>query len=310
MIFARSHMASARVWRVLRVLRVCHAAEPSRACQRACLGAFRCASAALGVCAGSAVVTGCTTDATIAARQSPAEVPAAGSAALTNGSHGNNGSNSSGVLLETPKSSPVALSTGTNGCVAGHYLGTFNGIYNSAAWGNGSYPLSIEAVSSNGQPGLEFWLEATQANCDSDAEFCADFTVTGGKIRGFANPFSDTDRSDGDSEPGSEGVAIAVRFEIDFGGDLDCSSGQFRGLLQNGCYDVATILFRFEGSAPATYNYATTSFENGEWSVKELPNPEALVAPDPSIGGMGSWDAMLVSDNTRPADAGAGLCHD
>jgi hypothetical protein len=225
---------------------------------------------------------------------------AAGSGAIAAGN-----ANSPNVLITVAPGAP-GVSTGGNGCAPGHYVGAFTGNYNSAAWGNGSLPLSIAAVSSMGQPGLEFWLEKSGGGDCGGAEFCPDFTVKGGKIRGFANPFSDGSASSGSSSSG--GFAIAVRFEIDFGGELDCSRGQFRGLLQNGCYDVATILFRFEGTAPASYDQKTSSFTDGMWSVKEMPMAGVLFPPDSNIGGMGSWQASLMNDNSAPGAASAGLC--
>src|ERR1700755_67085 len=55
--------------------------------------------------------------------------------------------NGSSVLL-MPTSG--ARTAGGSGCQPGHYVGTFDGSYNSAAWGNGSVPLSIAAVASMG----------------------------------------------------------------------------------------------------------------------------------------------------------------
>lgn len=252
------------------------------------------------LCVCLASLSRCSSESTAASNRAGASQGSAGGLGSTLG----NPSGSNGVLLPTPSSGQVgAAAAGANGCVPGHYVGSFEGIYNSAAWGNGALPLSIEAVESMGRPGLEFWLEQTANDC-AGAEFCADFTVKGGKIRGFANPFSDPNAPADD-----DGFAIAVRFEIDFGGELDCSTGQFRGLLQNGCYDVATILFRFEGTAPAMYDHRSSSFQNGEWTVKELAMPDALLPPDPSIGGMGSWNATLANDDTAAVDASSGLCH-
>ena len=212
-------------------------------------------------------------------------------------------SNANPSGLVTPTNPGVVNAGGANGCQPGHYVGVFTGMYNSAAWGNGSLPLTIAAVPSLGRPGLEFWLEKSGGECKSGVEFCPEFTVKGGKIRGFADPFSDgTANSSG-------GFAIAVRFEIDFGGELDCSRGQFRGLLQNGCYDVATLLFRFEGTAPAMYDQQTSSFTNGQWTVKEMAMPGVLFPPDANIGGGGVWQASLMKDNSAPVDASAGLCH-
>jgi hypothetical protein len=182
-------------------------------------------------------------------------------------------------------------------------VGSFTGMYNSAAWGNGSLPLTIAAVDSLGGPGLEFWLEKSTNACKAGVEFCPEFTVSGGRIHGNADPFSD-----GTPSANASGFAVAVRFEIDFGGDLDCSRGEFRGLLKNGCYDVATILFRFEGTAPATYDQQTSSFTNGQWTVKEMPMDGVLFPPDANIGGMGVWEAKLMNDNSVAANASAGLC--
>lgn len=191
-------------------------------------------------------------------------------------------------------------------CQPGHYVGDFTGIYNSAAWGNGSLPLSIAATPSLGRPGLEFWLERIARNCRSDEEFCADFTLKGGKIRGNADPFSDGNASDGDNT--ADPALIAVPFEIDFGGELDCTRGSFRGLLQNGCYDFAGTLYRFEGDAPAYYDPSTSTFTGGGWTVKELAPSGAWLPPDSGIGGMGSWQASLVQDRDAAAADGVGLC--
>lgn len=209
--------------------------------------------------------------------------------------------NSTSVLL-APGVAPASIDVN---CQPGHYIGAFSGMYNSAAWGNGSAPLSIAATTAMGRPGLEFWLERIARNCRSDDEFCADFTVRGGKIRGFADPFFDGSASDG-SDTGP--LDLAVPFEIDFGGDLDCSSGQFRGLLQNGCYDVATVLFRFEGDAPAVYDPSSSSFTQGQWTVQELPAEGAWFPPDANIGGMGNWEASLANDDMGPSADSVGLC--
>ena len=215
------------------------------------------------------------------------------------------GSTNSANVLVTPTSG--AVSGGGGECQPGHYVGSFDGTYNSAAWGNGAAPLTIAAVPSMGRPGLEFWLERTSTEaCAPGAEFCADFSVKGGKIRGFANPFSDGSASSGNAA--ADPFALAIRFEIDFGGELDCARGQFRGLLQNGCYDVATILFRFEGTAPASYDPASATFTDGSWMVKEMPMAGVLFPPDANIGGMGAWQASLVQDNAAPVAQGGGFC--
>lgn len=272
----------------------------SAACTRSIerRSALRWIQTASGWCACLALLVGCGSESDSLTRREEARGAAGGLAQPGNWNPG----------LVTPATGTSGEISGANGCIPGHYVGSFNGTYNSAAWGNGAVPLSIEAVESMGRPGLEFWLEASASDCQG-VEFCADFTVKGGKIRGFADPFSGGDDDDEEEEDSDgDGFVIAVPFEIDFGGELDCSSGQFRGLLQNGCYDVATILFRFEGTAPAMYDQPSSSFKAGQWTVKELAMPDALFPPDPTIGGMGSWDADLVNDSSTPVVASAGLC--
>jgi|GEM_PF-3444324 len=237
--------------------------------------------------------------------RSAATTVAAASAATANtattaAAAGTGTSNSTTILIEPGR--PAANPTGS--CQPGHYVGSFGGMYNAAVLGNGALPLTIAATPSMGRPGLEFWLESIPRNCRSDEEFCADFTVKGGKIRGYSNPFSTgNESSNGSQDP----LVVAIRFEIDFGGTLDCSRGTFRGLLRNGCYDVATVLFRFEGDAPANYDAATSSFTNGMWTVKELPSDE-WPEPTADLGGMGSWQASWANDAEGPAAESVGLC--
>lgn len=259
-------------------------------------------AAGLVVLLGSAFAGGCSADGDSGSGGQASG--GSGSSSNTGGGNATSGSfgNSNATVPET--TTTTGTSSGGADCAPGHYVGSFDGTYNSAAWGNGSVPLMVEAVPSGGRPGLEFWLEATEEVC-TDAEFCADFTVKGGKIRGFANPFPDPNAP---PDAGPDPFAIAVRFEIDFGGELDCSTGQFRGLLQNGCYDVFTVLYRFEGTAPATYDKPTSTFTMGEWEVKETPMAGVIFPPDEKIGGMGSWTAKLADDGTSPVAAGMGLC--
>jgi hypothetical protein len=260
--------------------------------------------ASTGLSVGASVfLFGCIAEVTVLSIDSSAVVaPEAGSRAVAPTSDATQPT----VLLPAPSTRDIQTTVGANGCVPGHYRGTFSGTYNSAAWGNGAVPLSIEAVPTPQGPGLEFWLEATANDCGSE-EFCADFSVKGGRIRGFANPFSSASEPRGTG--GSGGVALAIPFEIDFGGELDCSKGRFLGSLLNGCYEVASLLYRFEGTAPATYEYASSSFTQGQWTVKELAMEDALLAPAAGIGGSGSWSARLVNDSASPIDLSVGLCH-
>jgi len=183
---------------------------------------------------------------------------------------------------------PNTQAPGSGACVAGHYVGQFTGDYRSAAWGNGTTPLLVEAAEVMGMPGLEFWLEAVDAPCDADQEFCFDFKVTGGKIRGFANP-----TMEGFPEVPDNPLAVKVPFEIDLNGDLDCTQGVFEGQLENGWYDFGGTKYLFAGSIQSSYDAATVSFTDGIWAVTEQAGNGALLPPDMAIGGEGSWDATL-----------------
>jgi len=247
------------------------------------------------------VLPACTTNVDIfRTHEGRAAAAAEATSSVTAGTPPRTASNTDDLIVE-PSAAPANEDTN---CKAGHYVGTFNGTYHSVAWGNGAPPLTISATASFGRPGLEFWLERIPRDCQSDEEFCPDFTVKGGKIRGHSNPFSTGD----EAAAGSSAPTLAIRFEIDFGGNLDCSRGQFEGLLENGCYDLATLLFRFNGTAPAMYDAATSSFTDGMWKVTEEPPADAWQPPDPNIGGRGTWQATLVNDAAGPAAESVGLC--
>ncbi len=173
-------------------------------------------------------------------------------------------------------------------CKAGHYLGEFMGTYRSAAWGNGE-DVNALMVASIDDPiamtvGLEFWLEATGVECAPGEEFCGGFTINGGKMRGNANAFG-----------------LAVPFEIDLTGDLDCRTGEFRGQLTNGSYVVFGIAtYTFAGDITANYDSPTSSFVNGMWDVQEDPVMGAPWPAGANIGGEGTWSAHWADDNPAP----------
>ena len=192
--------------------------------------------------------------------------------------------------METPQASTNngsgTLSTSSGGdCKPGRYVGDFSGTYRSQVWGNGD-PAAALMVNGLADPitgvePLEFRLEkAEEVQCAANDEFCGGFKVTGGKMMGGA-------------DPSNTGI-ISVHFEIDLTGDLDCRTGEFRGKLSNGFYDVATVLYYFEGDIVGKYDSSTSSFYEGEWSVVEEPKPGLLIPPDQSIGGEGTWQASWV----------------
>jgi hypothetical protein len=256
--------------------------------ERMSVGSWGASLLCLTACAHS--LAACTTDVAIFTAQ----------ADRSGGGVAGRAATSTNVLL-----TPTSVRSADVNCAPGHYVGAFNGMYFSAVWMSGAMPLSIAATPSFDRPGLEFWLERVSNDCAFDAEFCADYTVKGGKIRGFANPFSSTAADAGVAM--EDPSLFSVRFEIDFAGDLDCTRGKFLGLLKNGCYDLAGVLFYFEGDAPANYDAASSSFTNGQWNVKELPSNNALFPSTPNLGGMGNWQASLADDGVDPV-AQSGFC--
>lgn len=192
----------------------------------------------------------------------------------------------------------------TPACQAGRYVGTFNGDYRSQLITG--IPIKVAATGTlDGQPGLEFELVAREEPCGPNEEFCADFAIEGGKIRGNAD--------------WGLGALAAVPFEIDLEGELDCDTGVLRGRLENGRYNFNALIANFEvefsGTADGTYTPFVYSFDDGVWAVTEVPpmpppdpTPDdpsddwlyalfALGTPTPppeGWGGEGVWEASLV----------------
>jgi hypothetical protein len=206
------------------------------------------------------------------------------------------GNASAGMAAPAPT---TVLNVGGNDCAPGHYLGELTGEYYSQVWANGTAPIPFATGEINGQPGMEFWLERTEREC-TDVEFCADFEVKGGKLRGWAIPNADA------TNP--MGGGFGARFEMELSGELDCRTGEFRGELRNACYDVLGTLYRMEGTLGASYDTATDAFVMGDWALDEMPLPNLPVAPDPNIGGAGGWNATLSDDGSSPIAEGDGLC--
>jgi hypothetical protein len=249
---------------------------------------------------------GCSDDPSGANRSSGSESAPAARAAPT----GDDSSGDTLVRVDNPalpagsagSAGAVAPMLGA-GCAPGHYIGNFSGAYRSAAWLNGEEPLNFATSDFDGMPGFEFWLEAVEEPCPAGTEFCPGAVVKGGKLRGFAQPFTDPAAGADMSDP----FALSVRFEIDLTGELDCSTGMFRGQLQNGCYDVLATLYRFSGDMNSAYIQSSSTFTAGTWTVVEMPM-DALIPVNPAIGGSGTWDAEFDGPGTSPTVDGSGLC--
>lgn len=206
--------------------------------------------------------------------------------------------------LGTAGSGPVIAVSPTlpvSSCKAGHYVGIFSGDYHSGAWFGGAESIAFATSDTNGRPGFEFWLEAVDKPCTQGQEFCADAVVKGGKLRGNAAPF--TDASDPNAMPGA---GFAVRFEIDLTGELDCRTGKFKGRLENGCYDILSLLYRFNGTIEGTYSGSKSAFTQGTWHVDEMEMAGAAAASP--LGGNGTWTADYKDESPPPTGAGIGLC--
>ncbi len=183
-------------------------------------------------------------------------------------------------------------------CKAGHYVGEFRGDYFPGAFFY--IPITVAAVETNGLPGLEFWLEQKDGGCESSDEFCYNYEIRDGFIRGFADPTA----SDASSDQASL-IPISVPFEIELQGKLDCTARHGEFVLANGWYDWATLLYTFEGTATGTYDATDASFFDGLWEVGETgvkhPDPNAPPPPQPLppppgtiAGGSGTWNAQWV----------------
>ncbi|HTU63284.1 MAG TPA: hypothetical protein VMF89_32710 [Polyangiales bacterium] len=196
---------------------------------------------------------------------------------------------------------PVSTPAQTMGCKAGHYIGKFVGDYRSAAWYEGGEIIMFATADFDGKPGFEFWLESVEQPCMPGQEFCPGAVVKGGKLRGNVTPFEDA------NDPNTMGgLGFSVRFEIDLTGELDCNTGMFRGRLENGCYDILSVLHRFDGTITGDYVLATSAFTAGAWNVEEELMAGAM--PTNMLGGAGEWSAEHVDDSAAPTGPGAGLC--
>jgi hypothetical protein len=193
-------------------------------------------------------------------------------------------------------------------CAPGHYIGNFAGNYMTSLYANGTVPVHFSTKDSNGKPGFEFWLEAVTQPCPPNNEFCPEAVVKGGKLRGFATPFTDPDAGLNADAGASNPFALSVRFEIDLSGELDCAAGKFRGQLQNGCWDVFSVLLRFSGTLESGYDSASSTFTGGTWDITEMPTMNSTPPTGTKLGGTGEWGAKLADTGMSPIVTGKGLC--
>lgn len=243
------------------------------------------------------------------ATQTPSrEGPNAGAQTTPNAAASSTGSaapsNANPVLPSAGSSAPIVKVSQMQAgdCRAGHYIGSFIGDYHSGAWFGGEETIMFSTMDVEDRPGFEFWLEKSEVACAPGQEFCADAIVKGGKLRGFATPFSDP------NDPNTEGgLGFSVRFEIDLTGELDCRRAMLRGRLENGCYDILSVLYRFDGTIEGDYSLAESAFTTGDWQVQEMQMQSADPAASP-LGGSGMWTAEHFDDSAAPSGGSVGLC--
>jgi hypothetical protein len=237
-------------------------------------------------------------------RSGPGAPNSQGMPASTAGAGAPAASSDSPVLPSAGSSSPLVTVSQVqpDDCRAGHYIGSFLGDYHSGAWFGGEETIMFSTSDVGDKPGFEFWLEKVDTPCRPGAEFCADAVVKGGKLRGNATPFTDP------NDPNSEGgIGFSVRFEIELTGELDCRHAMLRGKLENGCYDILSVLYRFDGTIEGDYSLATSAFTKGDWDVAEMMMPNTN-PPTMPLGGSGMWTAEHKDDSAAPTSGDVGLC--
>lgn len=164
-------------------------------------------------------------------------------------------------------------------CEAGHYEGSFAGLYYSRL--NWPAPFPVTGIDLPGQPGLQFDMKPAKPG-ETTLE-------VDGKFDGLAD--------------------LVFPFRGDFVGQLDCKTGKFKGKMLNGDYAIGPrdlivlenpIHFAFEGPVSADYDKVTHTFVNGTWDAvePEFGGITAVTLPrDPlrdGIGGSGVWSAGWV----------------
>jgi hypothetical protein len=161
-------------------------------------------------------------------------------------------------------------------CEAGHYEGSFAGLYYSRL--NWPIPFPVTGVDLPGMPGLQFDMLP-------------------------AEPGETTLQVDGKFDGLADGV---FPFRGDFVGELDCKTGKFTGMMLNAEYAIGPrdlivvenpIRFAFEGPVSADYDKVTHTFVNGLWDAVEPQfggMPSQTLPRDPlrdGVGGSGVWSA-------------------
>lgn len=196
---------------------------------------------------------------------------AGASAPVTQPVNANAGNDRSDIKFPWTRTTPDQLS-----CEAGHYEGSFAGLYYSRL--NWPAPFPVTGVDLPGLPGLQFDMKPARPG-ETTLE-------VNGKFDGLAD--------------------LVFPFRGDFVGTLDCKAGKFTGMMLNGDYAIGPreliiienpIHFAFEGPVTADYDKVTHTFVNGTWDAAEpvfggMPSVDLPRNPlRDGIGGSGVWSA-------------------
>jgi hypothetical protein len=174
-----------------------------------------------------------------------------GPGGAANGSVGTLNGNRSSARFDWQRTEPSMGS-----CEAGHYEGTFGGIYGPSIIVVADLKvIPVFPIDLPGSPGLAFDLMR-----EGQGEV---FTVSNGKMNGNA--------------------LGAFPFTADIQGRLDCDQLKFDAKLVNGSYFIGPLEYKFEGPLIANYDKQSHSFIAGTWQVTEPAWPGA--------GGGGDWSA-------------------
>lgn len=150
---------------------------------------------------------------------------------------------------------PQGTTGGGGSCKAGHYKGSFVGIYSPSI---AVAPVPIPVAG-------DIDLTLTKS---ANGEF---FDITGGKVSGVAD--------------------LLFPFAADVKGTLNCTTVKLEnGFLSNGTYVVGVFPYPFEGPLDASYDKLTHAFTSGTWTVGE----PKWTTPPALYGGSGTWQANWV----------------
>jgi hypothetical protein len=184
------------------------------------------------------------------------------------------------------------------GCKAGHYTGSFNGVYSSFVTFIG-LPLDVSG-------NVDLYVDES-----TNGEY---YTISNGHVSGVASLF------DGGGLFGGDGGGGGIPYSCDVVGTLNCKTKKIdNGMIQNCAYCVGIeddagncfgIEGNFAGPVTADYDSSIHAFINGTWAANEVDESgvplNAIVDASAdsgalcsyglfTYGGCGTWSAQLTT---------------